>query len=185
MVQSRSKVLLTLGLSEDDIKTSETLFQQLPLPPMNPGCQRILGSPDPTKIEKLMGYATRTLRREKALKVLGTSEEDLEVENSKNLGALGRSGRRRSYLDNVMYENQNPNISSAKCLHKRRRSSLDKHSSYMKKSKRRGTRTGKLFRSKSAPKLKRGLRLRFSESKNVVDVEEMNRLKTILFQTHH
>jgi len=183
MKSTRNKALVTLGLSEDDIKTSVTLFQQLPLPPIIPRNWGRPKSPDPAKAEKLMGYATLCLQREKALKVLGTSEEDVEVENSKSLGALGQSGRRRSYLFKLPDPEESHKhsfCSSADCLHKRRRRSLDKHIPYSSRKKRRVRclirSTGQLTRSKRSPS---GL----SESNKPLYIEEMNRLKAALFHT--
>jgi hypothetical protein len=100
-----SKALVILGLSEEDIITATTLFQLIPSPP--PLCfQRSMTKNTSkhsircefTKAEILMGYTLRQLQRAKALRVLGTSEDNLEIENSKNLGALGKSGRRRSFM---------------------------------------------------------------------------------------
>lgn len=84
-------LLKKFGLSEDDIKASKKLFSEMPLPtpPENSRCK---------KQERVLGYRTLTLRREKALRLLGASEADIELENSKNLGALGISGRRRSFM---------------------------------------------------------------------------------------
>ena len=88
----QSKILLKkFGLSEDDINASRKLFSELPLPPP-PGNYRC------KKQERVLGYRTLTLKREKALRLLGASEVDIEIENSKNLGSLGLSGRRRSFV---------------------------------------------------------------------------------------
>lgn len=60
--------------------------------------------PQPTKqssskSELMMGYDSTRLNREKALKLLGVSEEQLDVENGKILGSLGILGsqRKRSF----------------------------------------------------------------------------------------
>ena len=50
-----------------------------------------------TKAEILMGYDKERLNRERALKRLGVSEEQLDIENSKFLGSLGVDGRKRSF----------------------------------------------------------------------------------------
>ena len=96
MVQiKRNKILETLGLSEDDIVTSTMLFKQMGIssrPSSNQGRSREF-----LKEEKVLGYTTTCLQREKALKILGTTEEGLKEENCKSLGALGKSGRRRSF----------------------------------------------------------------------------------------
>uniref|UniRef100_A0A7S4J961 Uncharacterized protein n=1 Tax=Odontella aurita TaxID=265563 RepID=A0A7S4J961_9STRA len=86
--KDRDKILRKLGLSEDDVRISEMLLAQMPPAPA-------IG--ESTKAEWLLGYAEPRLRRQKALKILGVSEEELEVENSKNLGSLGVGGRRRSF----------------------------------------------------------------------------------------
>ncbi len=180
MKSTRRKALATLGLSEDDVKTSETLFQQLPIPPIIHRTRGKLQSPDTSKAESLMGYATFSLQREKALKVLGTSEEDIEIENSKSLGALGQSGRRRSYLKNLgTHENYRHSLcSSSNCL-KRRRNTLDmtiKPHSSKKKRKRiySGLSTGLSKRTKKYRKPQ------FASDKAMY-TEEMNRLKEALF----
>ncbi len=91
MPKNPSIILKKLGLTEDDLKTSQLLFQEMPPPPPF-SCER------GHKVEVLLGYSAQRLRRSKALKVLGTSEEKIEEENSKNLGALGTGGRRRSFI---------------------------------------------------------------------------------------
>lgn len=91
MPKNPSIILKKLGLSEDDLKTSQLLFQEMPPPPPFT-CEH------GHKVEVLLGYSAQRLRRSKALKVLGTSEEKIEEENSKNLGALGTGGRRRSFI---------------------------------------------------------------------------------------
>lgn len=99
-----SKALVILGLSEEDIITATTLFQLIPSPPplfqqsMTKNTSKHSIRCEFTKAEILMGYTLRQLQRAKALRVLGTSEDNLEIENSKNLGALGNSGRRRSFM---------------------------------------------------------------------------------------
>jgi hypothetical protein len=88
---SRDSILRKLGLTEEDVRDSEKLFQQMPPPPPQ--------SPKTClKEERLLGYTMLRLKRSKALRVLGTSEEEVDIENTKNLGSLGRSGRRRSFL---------------------------------------------------------------------------------------
>lgn len=54
---------------------------------------------DPNKAERILGYASARLVREKALRTLGTTEQEIALENAKNLGSLGvgGSGRRRSF----------------------------------------------------------------------------------------
>ena len=83
--RERVKGLQNLGVSEDDVHLAERLLKQIPV------CS------DPNKAERIFGYATSRLEREKALRLLGATEEEIEIENTKNLGALGIAGRRRSY----------------------------------------------------------------------------------------
>lgn len=90
--QPSGSILKKLGLTEEDVRDSEKLFQQMPPPPPPPNNGRCL------KEERLLGYAMLRLKRAKALRVLGASEEDVDIENAKNLGSLGRSGRRRSFI---------------------------------------------------------------------------------------
>jgi len=88
-INARAKCLRKMGVSEDDVKRAKHLFaQMIPLLP---------GDMTSNKPEQIFGYATPRLKREKALKILGTSEDEVELENSKNLGALGIGGRRRSF----------------------------------------------------------------------------------------
>ena len=93
--QNRNAVLRKLGLTEDDIRHSEILFRQMPPPPPPQPHDRIAQC---LKEETILGYSTLRLKREKALKVLGASEEDVDIENSKNLGSLGIAGRKRSFI---------------------------------------------------------------------------------------
>mmetsp|Transcript_3552 Transcript_3552/g.5147 ORF Transcript_3552/g.5147 Transcript_3552/m.5147 type:complete len:206 (+) Transcript_3552:931-1548(+) len=98
--QPRGSILKKLGLTEEDVRDSERLFQQMPPPPPTQNNARCL------KEERLLGYAMLRLKRAKALKVLGASEEDVDTENAKNLGSLGRSGRRRSFVVENMAANR-------------------------------------------------------------------------------
>jgi hypothetical protein len=181
-ISTRKKALIVLGLSEEDIKTSHTLFQQLPIPPTNPKSCRKLPKADPVKVEQLLGYATLCLQREKALKVLGTSEEDIEVENSKNLAALGQSGRRRSYLaKSVGPEGLKIKVCySAPCLPRQRRKQSSVYSSRHSSGKKRSRRswlhsTGRSTKSNKSQSS--------TESENRRYIDEMNSLKAALFQT--
>ena len=90
--QNRNSILRKLGITEDDVKDSEMLFRQMPPPPPPYHIEDCL------KEELILGYKTLRLKREKALRVLGVSEEDVDIENSKNLGSLGRAGRKRSFV---------------------------------------------------------------------------------------
>jgi len=178
MKPNQDKILAMLGLTEEDIKISEALFKQMPLPPPP---SRSAGS---TKIESVLGFAAQRIEREKALKMLGTSEDELEIENSKNLGALGLSGRRRSFLvpENAGCFHSNM-CSPADYIYKRRKSSVDRHSEPSRKRRsikatslrRRSTSTGKSSnrkRSHSRP----------VENDAAITADETNRLKEALFE---
>lgn len=101
-VKKRSKGLEKLGVSENDVLLAERLIKQIPSCPS-----------DPNKAERILGYATSRLEREKALRLLGATEEEVEIENAKNLGSLGVAARRRSHslIDTPpkpMYLNKKP-----------------------------------------------------------------------------
>mmetsp|Transcript_13571 Transcript_13571/g.28768 ORF Transcript_13571/g.28768 Transcript_13571/m.28768 type:complete len:247 (-) Transcript_13571:318-1058(-) len=96
---NRSKGLEKLGVSEDDVKLAESILQHIPN-----------SSDDPEKAERVLGYASSRLRRAKALRLLGASEEDLEIETAKVLGSLGVAGRRRSFA--VLAEPTGSTVSS-------------------------------------------------------------------------
>ena len=83
---NRSKGLIKLGVSEADVELAEKLLRLIPRKPS-----------DPNKAERILGYASMRLHREKALRLLGLTEEEIEEENAKVLGSLGTSGRRRSF----------------------------------------------------------------------------------------
>lgn len=83
---NRTKGLIKLGVSEADVELAEKLLQLIPRTPF-----------DPNKAERILGYASMRLHREKALRLLGLTEEEIEEENAKVLGSLGSSGRRRSF----------------------------------------------------------------------------------------
>lgn len=87
MTNNQSKCFEKLGIGLEDVKMAERLLNQIPPCP----------SDSNNKVEQLMGYATTRLLREKAIRVLGTTEAEVELENAKNLGSLGVGGRRRSW----------------------------------------------------------------------------------------
>lgn len=89
MANNQSKCFEKLGIGLEDVKIAERLLHQIPPCP----------SDSSNKAEKLMGYATTRLLREKAIRVLGTTEHEVELENAKNLGSLGVGGRRRSWAE--------------------------------------------------------------------------------------
>ena len=91
---TRVKALKKIGVSEDDVKTAQRLLATIP--PINYG----------KKVEKVLGYSDAQIKREKAVKVLGTCEQDIELEVSKCLGALGLDGRRRSLLQYANRKNK-------------------------------------------------------------------------------
>jgi len=89
----RAKGLRKLGVSEEDVRTAERILAEIPPPPR-------IHLQTSSKVEVILGYCKSRLKREKALKILGANEEEVDRENSKVLGSLGISGRRRSYMDN-------------------------------------------------------------------------------------
>lgn len=94
---SQDALMKKFGVSQEDIKTSQLLFQEMCPRPSVCACnssRRTTGQ----KAEALLGYSVERLQRSKALKVLGTSEDMIEEENCKNLGSLGVAGRRRSFI---------------------------------------------------------------------------------------
>ena len=102
---NRSKGLEKLGVCENDVRIAERLLNQI----------QSCSSSDSSKAERILGYTSSRLCREKALKLLGASEYEVELENSKNLGSLGQSGRRRSF-------NPPSDLDSLHLYHRRRRS---------------------------------------------------------------
>jgi hypothetical protein len=92
---SRARALKKLGLTEEDVHFSKKLFSEI----SSAACSN--GTTSPTacsKAERLLGYTETRLKRAKALKLLGATEDDIEVECQKNLGSLGHGGRRRSFV---------------------------------------------------------------------------------------
>ena len=91
---SRARALKKLGLTEEDVHFSKKLFSEI-----SSACSN--GTTTTTacsKAERLLGYTETRLKRAKALKLLGATEDDIEVECQKNLGSLGHGGRRRSFV---------------------------------------------------------------------------------------
>ena len=74
---SNQVALTKLGVSEEDVNLANRLLEQIPACPL-----------DPNKAERILGYASSSLVREKAMRLLGTSEEEVGLENSKMLGSL-------------------------------------------------------------------------------------------------
>lgn len=81
---NRSNGLRKLGVSEDDVILAEKMLEQISSCSIN-------------KAERILGYATTRMKREKAIRLLGATEDEVAVEIPKVLGSLGVAGRRRSY----------------------------------------------------------------------------------------
>jgi hypothetical protein len=81
---NRQNGLRKLGVSEDDVFLAERLLEQI-------------SSCSISKSERILGYAANRMKREKAIRLLGATEDEVAVEIPKVLGALGVAGRRRSY----------------------------------------------------------------------------------------
>ncbi|KAL3826489.1 hypothetical protein ACHAXA_004326 [Cyclostephanos tholiformis] len=82
---NRTNGLRKLGVSEDDVIFAEKLLEQISSYSTN------------KKTERVLGYASTRMKREKAIRLLGVTEDDVAVEIPKVLGTLGIAGRRRSY----------------------------------------------------------------------------------------
>eukprot|EP00804_Cyclotella_cryptica_P004892 CCRYP_004958-RA/>CCRYP_004958-RA protein AED:0.02 eAED:-0.01 QI:0/0/0/1/1/1/2/0/167 len=108
------KGLQKLGVSEDDVRLAEGLMKQIPTCPL-----------DPNKAERIFGFASSRLAREKALRMLGATEEDVELENAKNMGSLGIGGRRRSYAVLETTSSSKPIYVSGRPTKPRRHTSID------------------------------------------------------------
>jgi hypothetical protein len=81
---NRRNGLRKLGVSEDDVLLAEKLLEQI-------------SSCSISKSERILGYAAIRMKREKAIRLLGATEDEVAVEIPKVLGTLGVAGRRRSY----------------------------------------------------------------------------------------
>ena len=179
MMQKRDKILDLLGLSEDDILTSHILFKQVPLPPplqIRGKCQKM------SKEERVLGYTMPCLRRDKALKTLGISEEVLKLETSKNLGALGRSARRRSFVVQAEKSKRSRayHFCSPSKLFKRQRilAGPEKQKNFTKSSRRKSS-------CSSTPPRKSKRSRKFCSKSLGCNSAEMNRLKEDLFKAQH
>lgn len=82
---NRTNGLRKLGVSEDDVIFAEKLLEQISSCSTN------------NKTERILGYAATRMKREKAIRLLGVTEDEVAVEIPKVLGTLGIAGRRRSY----------------------------------------------------------------------------------------
>ena len=124
----RSRILRKLGLTELDVEYSIKLFSEV-----NPSndrwsthfynCDQI--SKTEVKIEQLLGYSLNRLRRAKALRLMGVTEDDVDLENSKNLGSLGKGGRKRSFIDVNQQQAFLFPYNNKEKIHNRRRLSVD------------------------------------------------------------
>ena len=92
---SRARALKKLGLTEEDVHLSKKLFSEMSSSAKTPPTKTPCNS---TKAERLLGYNATRLKRAKALRLLGATEDDVELECAKNLGSLGQGARRRSFV---------------------------------------------------------------------------------------
>ena len=92
---SRARALKKLGLTEEDVHLSKKLFSEISSSAKTPSAKTPCNS---TKAERLLGYNATRLKRAKALRLLGATEDDVELECAKNLGSLGQGARRRSFV---------------------------------------------------------------------------------------
>lgn len=90
--EGRARALKRLGLTEEDVHLSKKLFNEIS------SQATTASSYNSTKAERLLGYNETRLKRSKALRLLGATEDDIELECAKNLGSLGQGGRRRSFV---------------------------------------------------------------------------------------
>ena len=142
---NRSKGLKKLGVSEHDVHLAEKILV--------PSCPT-----DPNRAA-----------REKALRMLGTTEEELQVENSKILGSLGIAGRRRSY--SIIDANQSEILTLTKALPRARAST-------MVSKLRRASDSGSILRRRTTRNaVKRQLRRRSSDSWSSLSDTEIRRLR--------
>ena len=125
-------------------------------------------SSDPNKAERILGYASTRLARDKALRLLGTNEEEVALENAKVLGSLGVAGRRRSWSILVHSKPpKQPPFEDRKILRRHTVSSTMRHKM------RRGSRTDKHSTSKD----KEIRRLRNQARSSAVEIDTLkNRL---------
>lgn len=92
---SRARALKKLGLTEEDVHLSKKLFSEISSSVTTSSTKTPCNS---TKAERLLGYNETRLKRAKALRLLGATEDDVELECAKNLGSLGQGARRRSFV---------------------------------------------------------------------------------------
>ena len=83
---SRNKAMIRLGVSNSDVEASALLFRE------GGRSRPVEGAYDGgsiEKVERMTGYAEQQLAREKAIQMLGTTEEDIDEHVSTALGKLG------------------------------------------------------------------------------------------------
>ena len=93
-ITSRTRALKKLGLTEEDVHLSKKLFSEISSSATTSSKKTACN----TKAERLLGYNETRLKRAKALRLLGATEDDVELECAKNLGSLGQGARRRSFV---------------------------------------------------------------------------------------
>ena len=93
-ITSRTRALKKLGLTEEDVHLSKKLFSEISSSATTSSKKTACNS----KAERLLGYNETRLKRAKALRLLGATEDDVELECAKNLGSLGQGARRRSFV---------------------------------------------------------------------------------------
>lgn len=84
---SRNKAMIRLGVSNSDIEASTHIFRER-------GSQGSASRPEYDggnieKVERITGYAEPQLAREKAIQLLGTTEEDVDEHTTRALSQLG------------------------------------------------------------------------------------------------
>lgn len=92
------KVLKRLGLSEEDVRVSEKLISQIPPAPCSLPTVY-------TKAERILGYTETRLKRAKALRFLGATEDDVELENAKKFRGSGTGGEAAQLYRGREYRN--------------------------------------------------------------------------------
>eukprot|EP00586_Coscinodiscus_wailesii_P015287 CAMPEP_0172515434 /NCGR_PEP_ID=MMETSP1066-20121228/268033_1 /TAXON_ID=671091 /ORGANISM="Coscinodiscus wailesii, Strain CCMP2513" /LENGTH=137 /DNA_ID=CAMNT_0013296493 /DNA_START=97 /DNA_END=510 /DNA_ORIENTATION=+ len=90
-----------MGISSDDILIGDRLMAQIRPPrahfvvkkkeTMNDN-NNTKGKNTIVKVQMIFGYDESRLRREKAIKVMGTSEDEVELEHRERLSSLGVGG---------------------------------------------------------------------------------------------
>mmetsp|Transcript_28109 Transcript_28109/g.43748 ORF Transcript_28109/g.43748 Transcript_28109/m.43748 type:complete len:171 (+) Transcript_28109:484-996(+) len=102
-INNRSRFLRKMGICEEDVIHAEILMYEMP--PVRPRNEA-------AKHEILLGYSEERLRRAKALRLLGITEEELDAANLKSLCMLGtvKSQKRRSLSLVELTQDQRKNL---------------------------------------------------------------------------